>query len=353
MKVAIIGGGLSGLSCAFELKKHGIIPTVFEKKIYIGDHLDYTIVFLRIFDPFFETPIKYLNKNYGLKIKPLNQLNKITMLGPTKKTTIHGKLGFIFKKNRESDSLENQILKQLDLPIIFDKYIHPKDFKNDFDAIVCANGDNLFSNELNNWHTTLSTHSRIATVIGDFNPNALTMWLNTKYTKHVYAYMLPFSKDKANLTLTVENSSYDELDYYWKKFLNLENINYHILETRDIEHTAGRVDTLKLDNIYFTGNSAGLLGNLLGFGAMNAIESGILVGKAIAKNLDYNEMMTPILKNIAYLYRFRKKMNTFTNKDYDRLISFLGLPLIKQYIYNNPFYKVLKKTSIQDHLSKK
>lgn len=33
MKVAIVGAGLSGLSCAFELKKHGIKPIIFEKKV--------------------------------------------------------------------------------------------------------------------------------------------------------------------------------------------------------------------------------------------------------------------------------------------------------------------------------
>lgn len=353
MKVSIIGGGLSGLSCAFELKKQGITPTIFEKKSYIGDSLDYPIVLLRMFNPYFVTPMKYLKKNYGLKIKPLNPLKKITMIGPNKKTIVKGNLGYIFKKNREEDSLENQIMRQVDLPIVFNKSISLKDIKNNSNIVICSNGSNLFTNQLNNWSTTLSAHARISTILGNFDPNAMTIWFNTEYAKHAYVYILPYNKNKANLTLTVENTSYDELDYYWKKFLNLENIKYHILETRDIEHTVGRVDSLKLNNIYFTGNAGGLLGNLLGFGTMNAIESGIIAAKAISNNLNYNEMMLPILKNIEHLYTFRKKLNTFENKDYDRLITFLNLPIIKQYIYNNPFYKVVKEPSIQDYLYKK
>lgn len=37
MKIAIIGAGLAGLSCAIVLEKQGIIPDIFEKTGFIGD----------------------------------------------------------------------------------------------------------------------------------------------------------------------------------------------------------------------------------------------------------------------------------------------------------------------------
>ena len=46
----------------------------------------------------------------------------------------------------------------------------------------------------------------------------------------------------------------------------------------------------KIDNIYLVGNSAGLIDDFLGFGAVNAIESGILAAHSIVKGVDYNSL---------------------------------------------------------------
>ena len=77
MKVAIVGAGLSGLSCAFELKKHGITPTIFEKNTVLGDSLDYAVSNFKIMTNFYTSPRKYFKKNYGLDIVPVGMLKKI------------------------------------------------------------------------------------------------------------------------------------------------------------------------------------------------------------------------------------------------------------------------------------
>ncbi|MCT4618862.1 MAG: NAD(P)/FAD-dependent oxidoreductase [Marinisporobacter sp.] len=347
MKVAIIGAGLAGLSCAFEFKKHGITPTIFEKRSYVGDGLDYTIITLRIFDLYTQNPMDYFFKKYNLSIAPLNPLKKIMMISPNKKTIVKGNLGYLFEKSSSKNSLENQIMKQVNLPIHFDHYVNIEDLQNDFDYIVCANADHTSAQSLNNWTTTFNIHARIATVLGNFNPNTLIMWVNTEYAKHGYAYLLPYHKSKANLVLTVDNISSHELDYYWKKFLTLENIQYKILESRDVEHNAGFAHTLKPNNIYLIGNAGGLLDDFLGFGSMNAIESGILAAQSIAKHLDYEHLLKNILIDQNEKHKLRKIFNTFNNKDLNRLITLLGFPIVKQFIYNNPFYRVTHSSSIK------
>lgn len=339
MKVAIVGAGLSGLSCAFELKKHGIKPTIFEKRSKVGDPLDYTVTTLRIFNQFNGNPKRYFRKNYDLDITPFKVLKETIMISEKSKTIVRGKLGYLFKKGLESYSIENQIAKQVNLPIIFDTYVNIDDIKKDFDYIIWATGVNKLSRRLNIWASTFNTHIRIATVLGNFKTNSSTMWLNTNYSKNGYVYLLPYSKSTATLTLIVNNISPNELDYFWKVFWEKENIQYKILETRDVEYVTGFVSPMKLQNIYFVGNSGGLTESCLGCGVINAIESGIIAGRCITKDLDYNKHMKRTTDAVKINHELRKFLNTCDNKDFDRLVAFLGLPIIKQMIYNNSFYK--------------
>ena len=66
MKVAIIGAGASGLSCAYQLYKNNIKPTIFEQKSWLGETLDLPAVKLNMFNTPITDPLKYLKKNYGI-----------------------------------------------------------------------------------------------------------------------------------------------------------------------------------------------------------------------------------------------------------------------------------------------
>lgn len=346
MKVAIVGAGLSGLSCAFELKKYGIKPTIFEKRSEVGDTLDYAVSTLRIFMKFNGSPRKYLKKNYGLNMVPLNTLKKIVMIGPSNRAILKGNLGYIFKKGLEPYSMENQIAKQVNLPIDFDSSISVDNIKNHFDYIVWATGIHTLSKKLNLWTTTFSTYARVATILGDFKTDSANMWLNREYARNGYGYLLPYGKKKACLSLIVNNIAAPELNYYWKKFWEREKFKWKVLETRDMEYVAGFAKPIKVDNIYFVGNTAGLTENIVGSGAMNAIESGIMAARSMVKNLDYNDLMADASEKVKKNHDVRKFLNTLDNKGFDRLIAFLDLPVIKQIIYNNPLYKTTHSSPI-------
>ncbi|MCT4562841.1 MAG: NAD(P)-binding protein [Maledivibacter sp.] len=346
MKVAIVGAGLSGLSCALELEKLGIMPEIFEMGNSIGDSLDYTIISMKIYNQFNETSTKYLKKQYGLKIKPTESLKRITMHGPNSTTTVKGRLGYIFEKNKREASIENQIYKKLKSNIHFDSYVDPIDLSTHFDYVVCATGNSLTAEKLNIFTRTFYAQMRIATILGDFNSHAMELWFNKEYAKNGYIYILPHNGSKAILALIVDNISQSELDYYWKNFLSKENLQYKILSTRDYEFNTGIVETLQRNNIFLIGNSGGLVDNFLGFGFISAIESGILTAKAIYNNLDINELLSNQINNIANMRKLRGAIDKFSNKDLDRLIKFLGLPIIKPLIYNNPCFKINNITSI-------
>jgi len=340
MRVAIIGAGLAGLSCAYQLKKYGITPDIFEKRSAVGNLLEHTICTLNIFDRTLMNPIKYLKKKYKLNIVPLSPLTEITMIAPNKKTIVKGRnLGYVFKRGYEKYSLEKQIESKLGLPISFNTYIKIDDIKDSYDRIIVATGDNSIAKDMGVWTTSYTFQVRVATVLGNFKKGSIKMWLNTGYAKNCYCYLLANNSKEACLVLALNSVSHQDLDYYWKEFLFDAEISYRITETRDTEYNTGYPDSAQVGNICFTGDSAGLMDDFLGFGAIRAIESGILAARAIAEGLDYSALVRPLQNDVKGIHEFRKALNTFDDRDFDRLVTFLGLPFVKQFIYKNPFFK--------------
>lgn len=344
--VAIIGAGLSGVSCAHELMRYGIIPTIFEKTATVGGKLDFPVAVLKMFNVPSKDPVKHLKKHYNINVKPFSEINEFTMKGPTKSLTVRANLGLIFRRPPYSDSLESQIVKDYDPPVTFNTFAKASDLKNSFDYVVVATANMLDTMELGLFDILFDSHVRVATVTGRFKPGCVTLWFNTEYAKKAYAYLIPVDAKEARFALIVDNITRNELEHYWKEFFAIEDFPYKIVSTRDVEHRAGVVDPVQKDNILLTGNAGGFLDNVLGFGSMGAIVSGVTAARSIACGLDYTRMVKPFTEDIKKKNDFRKVINTFENKDFDRLITLLGLPGINHLIYHNPFFTITQGTAL-------
>ena len=99
-------------------------------------------------------------------------------------------------------------------------------------------------------------------------------------------------------------------------------------------YSTGRVSRFKVGNVLLVGRSAGLTERLLGVGAIEAIISGVLAARAMIKGEDYEALVKPIQDHVENISAFRNQIEKFSNEDFDKLISFLGTPGIKQLIYN-------------------
>jgi len=338
VKVAIIGGGLSGLSCAHELERHGISPVIFHRNGYIGDQYSHISVLLEIQHRPIKDAIKYIKKNFDISITPVNTVNTLTHYSPNRKTVIKGNFGFFLKRGRDKDSLPMQLFSHLKTSKInFNTYGDIDPLAKEFDYVVVANGNTVFTNQLGCWYSTIKTYIRGAVLLGDFDPNNLIMWINKDYCKNGYAYLSPFNSKKASVILVVTDVNEKEIDHYWKAFLDYENINYTIVEEFKQAHDTGFAYPHKVDNIYFVGNAGGAIDPFLGFGQLNSIEMGVMAARSIANGDDYERLLKRVTKHNQQLYQMRKAFNTADNDTYDSLLASIGFPGIRHLLYNTRF----------------
>ncbi|HRS22041.1 MAG TPA: NAD(P)-binding protein, partial [Clostridia bacterium] len=65
MKVAIMGAGLSGLSCAKYLEDHNIEPVIFEKRERVGERFPNMEAIIQMVHRPLKDPLIYINKKYN------------------------------------------------------------------------------------------------------------------------------------------------------------------------------------------------------------------------------------------------------------------------------------------------
>jgi flavin-dependent dehydrogenase len=348
MKIAIIGAGLTGLSCAHELERYGISPIVYEDDNFIGDKEPHISCILNIVIRPISDPIKYFHDVCHLDIKPLNIVKKLTHYTPSKKVVIKGKnFGYYFIRGKNEDSIIRQVHNKLkNTEIRFNQSPKYTDLANEYDYVVVADGSPAIPKELGCWQDIIRGWIKGATLIGNYDKNELVMWINKKYCKNGYAYLCPYGENRASLCLFVPFiNNKRQLEYYWKTFLETENIEFKIEEEFAIEHFSGFVNQHKFGNIYLAGCAGGAVTPLLGFGQLNSITMGVFAARSIVEGLDYEKHVKLVTDKVNEFYRLRKEFDTLTNTGYDSLLSLIGTPGIKHITYYT-------KLNVVKHISK-
>lgn len=333
LKVAIIGAGPAGLSCALELERHGISPVVFEQRHRPGELFDHCAAVLELFTRPLD-PLKDLRKNYFIDLHPIYTIKFLDMKSPAEKVTVRGNLGYFFLRGGDPNSVESQLYSKLQGGVVTNKKVNYTDIYQEYDYVVVASGGFDMSRTEGIWSTVYATKLIGGTVIGEFNPAKLFMWLDTRYSKTAYAYLVPMEKKRAFLGLVVPDSTLEEARERWKKFWEMEHHPYEQVNEVIVEHNAGFVYPHQVGNLLFAGVAGGFQEPFLGFGMLSAIKSGVLAGRAIATGKRYEDLLVQLKEDMKHSLILREMFNSVDNKALDNIMKVLGLPGVKQFIYN-------------------
>jgi digeranylgeranylglycerophospholipid reductase len=341
LKVAIIGAGVAGLSCAHELERFGLSPVIYERNSFIGETHPHVSAILEIIHRPIKDSVQYFKKELNLDIKPLNTVNSIVHHSPKKVREIRGNFGYFFNRSREPHDIKKQLYSQLKkTQIMFNEYGDYQKLMQKYDKVVIANGTTNFTQELGCWTEWVNTYLRGAIVLGDFDPNTLLVWIDKSYCKSGYAYLTPFDRNRASMALIVTDVGEREIDNYWELFLDSENIKYTIVEEYKLNHKSGYVYPHQSGSIYLAGDSAGVIEPFLGFGQMSSIISGVMAARSIVDGKDYEKLIKPLARNNLRFHEFRKGFDLLGNNGYDILMSVMGWPGVKHVLYYSPFNAV-------------
>ncbi|KMT22534.1 NAD(P)/FAD-dependent oxidoreductase [Clostridium cylindrosporum] len=336
MKVAIMGAGLSGLSCAITLERLGVSPTIFEKRSMVGDRFINGEAMFSIIDRPIKDNLSYISKNYNINLNATDKVTKLFIHSQKEVASINGKIGYTNIRGRHEDSYERQLEKQIKSKINFNSTYDYEDLCKDYDYVVLATGDGEYASRLGNYKCDLTCTIKGATVQGNFITSSPHVWFNYDILPKGYTWLIPFSDNEANLSIAYpdypDNIKLD-INSMWEKFYSLvcRDLGEDLTITDNFEITRymmGICNKPKINNTYFVGNCFGSISPGLGFGQLTSILTGVYSAYDICGIGDYEELTKHLFEDYNHSIVFRRFMENLTDEQLDFHIKNLNNNII-------------------------
>ncbi|AAK76759.1 flavin-dependent dehydrogenase [Clostridium acetobutylicum] len=353
MDVAIMGAGISGLSCAITLEKHGIKPIVFEKRNRVGDRFINGEATFSILNRPIKDGLKYIKENYDISLTPTDMIRKLVFHSKNEVGSIDGPMGYVNIRGRHENSYECQLEKQLQTKINFNSTYDYEQLCKEFEYVILATGDGAYSTNLGNYKCDLTSTIKGVTIEGEFLTSIAHSWFNYDVIPKGYGWLIPFSEKEANLVIAYPdypNNIKLDLNTMWETFYNMAckdlDQNFRITDNFEItKYMIGICNNSIIDNTYFIGNCFGTISPGLGFGQFASILTGVYSAYDIC-NLDkYDELAKPLFENYNNSLVLRRFLENLNDDNIDLIVKNLDNKfldgLINKVISNKSHLEIL------------
>jgi flavin-dependent dehydrogenase len=332
MKIAIMGAGLSGLACALTLEKHGIEPTIYERRSRVGDRFVNGEVLLSIFVHPVRDCIASLSDKYGIYLQPTSPIQKMTIHSQRETAVIEGPLGFINIRGRHEDSFEAQLGRQVRSKFHYESDRSYEDLVKEYTHVIVATGDGDDAKRNRNFREDLTVSISGATVEGRFDRFEVQTWLDYDIAPFGYGYLIPYSETEANVVVALPDKPgdrEDDLERIWDAiYKKVQGELGQALPVTDSfrirRYPMGICESARVGNTFYIGNNFGSMMPFLGFGQYNAILTGVFAAYEVCGLGSYEQLSGPLRKSYEHSLVLRRAMENVTDEGLDRIVSLLS-----------------------------
>lgn len=340
VKVAIMGAGISGLSCAITLERNGITPTIFEKRSRVGDRFINAEAMFDILNRPIKDCLPYIKEKFNIELQPISEVDKLFIHSKNEVSSIDGKIGYTNLRGRHEESFERQLEKQLKSKIIFNSKYDYETLCKEYDYVILATGDGEYASNLGNYRCDLTCTIVGATVVGEFIKSNPHVWFNYDIIPKGYGWLIPFSEKEANLVMAYPdypNNIKLDRQSMWEMFYNLASKNldqkFKVRDSFQItRYMMGICIRPKIDNTYFIGNCFGTISPGLGFGQFVSILTGVYCAYDILGLDKYEKLVEPLFENYNNSLVLRRFLENLSDEKLDKIVKDLDNKLLDKII---------------------
>jgi len=326
--IAIIGAGPSGAYAALKLAEAGEKVALFEEHSVIGRPVQCTGIVTKALFDLVEPSDEYL----------INELTSVRVNGPSSSIEIPLKEHVLCRDKFDPWLVQRAVDAgaELHLGHRFTGFKGNEAFFANgksyaFDKIIGADGPSSSVGRAVGLLKERKYYSGAqATIKSNFNPKSFSVYFGN-IAPDFFAWVVPESSTLARVGIAAQKYGFNAYD----KLLQL-------VPGEIVDKQAGPIPLFdpyqpaQKDNVFLVGDAAGLCKNTTGGGIITGMISGKLAAESILTGKSYEKLLAPLRKELRIHQRIRDTLNKFSDADYEKLISWMSSPKVKEILYNYP-----------------